>query len=1781
MIDILEQIERWRQQLLDTSKRNRLINCRIGGHGALRLHFPNTDLIWDKLLSGSSMTFRWKRELVGDDGRGTADETQQGLLFDEIDNDDQSQPGTDLQACIASPRLKAFDLLTEMTDKRLGGRLSRLSLNARTTLSEQGINSLFVAFGMLRWYESIDSEVAVRSPLLLVPVTLKRSGTDAPWTLSLHEEEVHPNHCLNQIMKSNFDLDMPEIGEEDLLDTASGRNSYFAALSEAITDGPRWEIEDIAVVGTFSFQKIAMWHDLGANADRVSEHGMCQAIAGKEVPDLTPEVELPSPRQFDEKINPKDLHLILDADSSQLEALVAAKDGLNLVVDGPPGTGKSQTIANIIAECLATDKTVLFVSEKTAALEVVKHRLDEQKLGDFCLECHSHKANKKEVIGELGRCLALPQEHYRDQTDDLERLYETREKLNAYVEALHKKRSLLGVSSFQVHGLLAEIHNCTTSRCEIPNVLDVDAATLRKITTALDRLQICREVIANPDEHPWRGCTADSHSLTLEDDVRHHFGILSQKCTTLLHLAAPLIDAELSPSPPSKCQLESTVEGIRQILELPQLPPEWFDREPESIAIAFIELDTLSRRYRDLFETMHPIREDALEAAARTFESLSESDSTIDRVRPCDTQLNLRIREYDELLELIENVRHAAQALDLLVNKVAELMHVTLDDEPSIRLLGKLLTIGGLVVQVGVAHDSWFEPNTRSKLLQDAEECVEQLARADQMKKDFKQPLVRLAYEDEGQQVAERFTQFESLWARWFNGGWKQLREEVADLYHSEPPGKTDALISDMRHLRRFHRRRSHIRRITESNADILLRDGDGMADWNRLFAILGDLEVMDSEFKVPPTLRRALTTKGAINRDELEVVLVDLDVALKQLDAKMVSLNGAYETTTEFGTRHGYRDLSAPKLLQWIAKTKNAVTNRANLFSDLQASLREGMDISFVDTDVYRTELQKILDAKQQVDHFVEQLGELAEVDGSPYLRDWHSESQLAKTYQWYLNNASMRGIPASVPLLYDSTIREHYWKIAESIDSILDEAFTNAWRFLSCVFDIAKPASKGIVISDAALVDLQEWLAARVGDVKQVHQWIEYIQIRTLLCDLQVITVVNEVENSTVALDAAADAFRCRFYRLWLDAVYATDPLLSGFNVDEHDRLIGSFRELDVTATETAFMRIRSKLLNAPQRPHSGMVNAPSSSEVGMLLHEVNKKKRHKSLRRLFKDLPTLLTRIKPCVMMSPLAVSTFFESDNLKFDVVIFDEASQVRPFDAIGAIYRGHQLIVAGDQQQLPPTTFFDRLTDDDGGDPDDEDSIGDLVDFESILDVCCTKGLPRKRLRWHYRSRREALIGFSNHHFYDNELITFPSASDVDGTGAIDFEFVEEGRWKSGSSGGYNLREAEHTAGLVIKHFTCNPQQSLGVITFNQKQQLAVLDQLTLLRKNHPEFDKFFDEENGEPFFVKNLENVQGDERDVIFLSMGYAKELSDKPLAMRFGPLNRQGGERRLNVAVTRAKHHLKMIASVTSHDLDLNRTNSVGARLLRHYLEYAERGIAVLGAEKTETYGDDYDSPFEREVAEELRRQGFDVRTQVGCSGYRIDLAIVHPEQPGKYVLGVECDGATYHSSATARDRDRLRQSVLEGLGWHIYRIWSTDWVRDRQRQIQRVREAFEKALVSPGVNHSQQANSCAIDERPRIRQKQSFGDLYGKFGYYGDISEVDAIVIEKAITSMLGTYGATRKNELLKCVAQSLGFSRLGPRIRSAIESALNNLISSGGIAARDDEVFSLQEE
>ncbi len=423
--DIATKIEEWRTQLLDTTKRNPLINFKIGSAGGIALVHPEPCDIWDRLVVKSdNLTFVWKRDLVG---QPTAEvETSEGSSPGDADHSEAAKKESNqviVDKCRLSPRLRPDHLLTDFPDEKLSARLKRLAMNSREALAEQGVAILYIAFGFLRWFESIDSKDEILSPLLLVPVRLERDNVEAPWKLLAEDEETLPNHSLAQLLSNDFRLNLP-VPEDDPADAddPNVRTRYFGEIQQCIRDLPRWEVLDEVDLGTFGLQKLAMWVDLGKNRDRIACHDLCRAVASDPTLESRQPKDLPEDGELDQRTHPsKTLH-ILDADSSQHKAICAATRGASFVLDGPPGTGKSQTIANIIAEFLAIGKTVLFVSEKAAALEVVQRRLHEKGLADFCLACHSHTAHNGTVVAELGRCLGLKQENYANVTEELQRL---------------------------------------------------------------------------------------------------------------------------------------------------------------------------------------------------------------------------------------------------------------------------------------------------------------------------------------------------------------------------------------------------------------------------------------------------------------------------------------------------------------------------------------------------------------------------------------------------------------------------------------------------------------------------------------------------------------------------------------------------------------------------------------------------------------------------------------------------------------------------------------------------------------------------------------------------------------------------------------------------------------------------------------------------------------------------------------------------------------------------------------------------------------------------------------------------------------------------------------------------------------------------------------------------------------------------------------------------------------------------------------------------------------
>lgn len=446
------------------------------------------------------------------------------------------------------------------------------------------------------------------------------------------------------------------------------------------------------------------------------------------------------------------------------------------------------------------------------------------------------------------------------------------------------------------------------------------------------------------------------------------------------------------------------------------------------------------------------------------------------------------------------------------------------------------------------------------------------------------------------------------------------------------------------------------------------------------------------------------------------------------------------------------------------------------------------------------------------------------------------------------------------------------------------------------------------------------------------------------------------------------------------------------------------------------------------------------------------LRKKSRHIAVRSLLKRAGNAMQTLKPCFMMSPMSVAQYLEPGRFKFDLVVMDEASQIRPEDALGAIARGVKLVVVGDPKQLPPTNFFNKVLDEDP-----EEEIVGLQDSESILESVMPM-FTNRRLRWHYRSKHESLIAFSNKHFYDSDLVIFPSPFKSSPEFGVKQHFVPRGRFAAGR----NVEEAQEVVRVAATHLINNPHESLGIVAMNAAQRDEIEKQLDQLAKDFPELLKAYEvnKSSEEPIFIKNLENVQGDERDIIYISMTYGPEQVGGRTMQRFGPINSDVGWRRLNVLFTRSKKRMHIFNSMSSGDILLTGTSSKGVKSLKAFLEYTETGHL----HQTLSTGKASDSDFEIAVIQILEKNGYECEPQLGTAGYFLDIAVRDPGKPGKFLMGIECDGATYHSAKSARDRDHLRQEILESLGWKIRRIWSTDWFKHPQAQIQPILNELEK---------------------------------------------------------------------------------------------------------------------
>jgi len=1434
-----DRLIRWQRKLLDLSLRNNLLNFK-GGKKSLKLEAPEPSALEDLLSEGHALKVLPRPDLM--DG---ADPRNQAIH--------EARARENLRRGHALDALKRREVFADVPQEELEARLVELYRMARNTLQEGGANTLFLAIGFLSWVRDDKAGQRYRAPLILVPVTLNRKSARSGFTLTLHDDEPRFNPTLIEMLRQDFKLNLGiadgELPKDDAgLDVAA----IWKSVSHAVKDIKGWEVTEDVVLATFSFAKYLMWKDLTERTDQLRENAVVRHLIDTPREHFPSGVAFPIPNQLDREFRPEQTFCPLPADSSQLSAVMAAARGKDFVLIGPPGTGKSQTISNLIAQCLAEGKRVLFVSEKIAALDVVYRRLREVGLGEFCLELHSSKARKLDVLAQLQKSWEargdIDPEVWRAEAGRLKRL---RDELNAYVERLHF-RYANGMTIFDAIGRVVDGKDVPVLGLSWSKANAHDRAALDALRELVDRLDVNAQAVG-------QGALLD-------------------------HPLAAIGHSDWSPS-----WQQSVIDAARSVIPAANALEQASERFVQAVGLPRVALD---HRVRGAFAVLARILP---KAAGHDWRFVLRVDAR---------SIADRLKTGTELL-----IQHRALRTALSPNSA----EIVVGANPNQQEL----------------LDEIFQ--AKSKLSVRYDEEVERL----------NLPELEAAWKK-----AEK-----AIWpASWFRK--RKVRKQLSTVIAGRD--KPD-IAQDIRLLARM----------------AALRE-QGLAQVEQQLADYDDLREI---------------TAGLWNG--LKTRVEEVEHVLKFQTALFTAIANLASTPEQIGA------VKSPL---------------ERLIGDGNVLLESGGPITAA---------------------------------GEEYLKAW------------------------------------------EALQPAIDR--------LSAVANFSDSAK--LNFGELTLGELAERCASLVRFQHRLNAWCAWRKVRDQALVLGLAPLVEAIEHGTVAQGNIRRAFETNYSRWWLNAAVDEESVIRGFVSAEQEKRIDDFRRLDDRFTELTRAYIRAGL--CAELPTQDSVTR--NSEWGILKYEMNKKRQHMPLRQLMSKIPAALTKLTPCLLMSPLSIAQYLAADATTFDVVVFDEASQIPVWDAVGAIARGKQVVMVGDPKQLPPTSFFDRAE----SDLDDEDVEGDL---ESILDECLGANLPTMNLAWHYRSRNESLIAFSNHRYYGGSLVTFPSPVTEDR--AVSFHYVKGVYEKGGAR--INKAEAKALVADLVRRLKSpgfrESRLTIGVVTFNAEQQVLIEDLLDEERRKDPSIEPYFAEMELEPVFVKNLESVQGDERDIMYFSITYGPDLHGA-VSMNFGPMNRDGGERRLNVAITRARHELRVFSSLKAEQMDLARTQAAGVRDLKHFLEFAERGPRAL-AEATHGSRGSFESPFEQAVAATLAGKGWELHTQVGASAFRVDLAVVHPDASGVYLTGIECDGATYHRSATARDRDKLREQVLRGLGWEILRVWSTDWWIDPEGTLEKLDEKLRSLLEASRIKRAEAAEQeesarlVAAEAIAKARENSAAGTILDVLG-------------------------------------------------------------------------------
>ncbi|MDJ0317305.1 DUF3320 domain-containing protein [Arthrobacter antibioticus] len=1532
----------------------------------------------------------------------------------------------------------------------------RLLQRSEQEFADRGVWILYIGLGMLNWIDPADQK-QVCSPLKLVPVRLEKSGSR--YTMRRTGDEAVLNSSLALAMARDFNIDMPSFEDSDFT-----VGEVIDGVKQVIAGEPGWSVDPRSILMTFTFHKEAMYQDLIQNEEQILASGLIQALA------LGPSsgeganfaFELADGEQLDELVPPETLHSILDADASQRKCIIAAREGRSFVMDGPPGTGKSQTIANIIAELMAVGKTVLFVSEKAAALDVVRDRLASRNLEPFLLELHSHKATRKQVVTTLNKELTQkPIGRSNLDQADLSLLESSRLGLSEYAAAMNETRHPLGRSFHNVLGRLLQLGGPGDEAGGAAALADYpvgDSTYFTALTPELlaeikhqgGALARAWRPALEQEDFIWRGLAGEQLDAGSIRDCARSAGHLSELSQQLAEESLrfdgklPFLDL-----PRSRTGVEQRNTVVRLLAHRPTIPDAW-------LTGPFVQVEQRVNQWRKSLA----LRGELLRVLGSEFTKWTPEDhkilSSIEAFAayagaiPVHASLqNATVEAASGLGAKINAINAEIQQLLPEAHRLADLFQAD-SSTLSLRTLSVLCSLAQLSQAGHRPEADWLDPAVHG----DLEESTKVLANAVGAVRE-KQAQLQNIFTPQvlGLDLKALHWRFENEHTGFFSRWSQQARADRTTLRPVTVSGGVNRAV------------------IAALPIAIAWQDAQR--------------ELYAAERIYGPRLKsyyQGLQTDFSRVHQALELaqraaVVAGKDVGLQGLAAQL-------STNTE-----------PDRLLMPIANKLTAGADKLKklmgetLDSDFQlwaaeAPLNELLQVSVGFADQLTTAEPALarlnaMGAKKlmlrQAAENLSRIARLVEIDAA-------NDAVAAADSE--LLGHHFAGLATPWPVLEQDLV---WCRAARSnLNAPLDGA---ALEILGEFSGVELSLQACTARWDNGLAELARWfeddrvhglteelgrdVAGTVGLAAEmdaeaatdIDVWFEYKRIRQWAAAHGLGETAAGLEKAAAPAADIPGAFERGALEPWAEAIISGDTRLAEYRPGNRNARVEEFSALDAKLIKYAYSSVVEAC--TARRPRS------SFGAAAIIVREAEKKSRHKPIRTLLEQTGDVAQALKPCFMMSPLSVSQYLPG-SMRFDVVIFDEASQVMPADAVNCIYRGNQLIIAGDQKQLPPTAFFTTTA---------EESDDELApdNFDSVLDLCKASGaITSLPLTWHYRSLHEDLITYSNYGFYDGKLNTFPGAVQNSLDLGVHHEFVN-GVYQRGK-GAMNPIEAERVVDRIIEHRRNNSGLSLGVVTFSTAQADAIFDAIDRRSVDEPALTGLLDDRDRlHGFFVKNLESVQGDERDIIIFSVGYGPDASGH-LAMNFGPLTRKGGQRRLNVAITRARRRVEIVSSF--HASQMREGNSEGNFHLRNYLDFASRGTAALAHRIAPSHSEG-DFLLEGQVRKSIEALGYETLSRVGSAKYRVDIGVKHPHKPGTFLLGVECDGVAYSSAKTARDRDRLRGSVLQNLGWNMFRVWGLGWYRDPVGQVGRLQQALEEALMGSPVKGGQQ---LADSEEPGL---------------------------------------------------------------------------------------------